>query len=261
MDQIVGKTAASMGSDHYGRMDLPEADQPARGSEALLWKYWNPTRNVLVLNRQNPEIWPFVFALAAQQLLMAGKDVMDPTLAARILLEAAVPMSRLDPGRIHGAHLAAVLLIGANHRAHTPPRLSGAGDPPSTSRTPSSLAICAATQVRPLSRSVTSACRVPAPERLLPVGIGPGEAAVLHHVFVAAPDVVHEQIERPVCSDLVEQRRHRRVVAMIDAARGCLGRYLLQRGQQAAMGSTPCGTSPPPCRGEPRQQDQQHAAE
>jgi hypothetical protein len=39
-----------------------------------------------------------VFAIAIQKAILMGKDVIDPTLAGTIVMECAVPMSKVDLG-------------------------------------------------------------------------------------------------------------------------------------------------------------------
>ena len=58
--------------------------------------------------------------------------------------------------------------------------------------------------------------RVPAPERLLPERLAPGELAVLDHPLVAAPDVVHEDVDAAAfVEDVLERRVDLGVVAMV----------------------------------------------
>ena len=37
--------------------------------------------------------------------------------------------------------------------------------------------------------------RIPPPERLFPKGLHPGELAILDQVLIAAPDIVHQNVE------------------------------------------------------------------
>src|SRR6185437_12261002 len=62
--------------------------------------------------------------------------------------------------------------------------------------------------------------RVPTPERLLPELARPRELAVLHHVFVAAPDIVDENVEPAVLArDAVKNGTNLRIFAMVAAKR------------------------------------------
>src|SRR6185369_5054516 len=56
---------------------------------------------------------------------------------------------------------------------------------------------------------------VPAPERLFPEWFRPRELAILHHVVVAAPDVVDEDVDAALAQDARERRVYLRVDAVI----------------------------------------------
>ena len=70
----------------------------------LLDKYWNPVRNFLVVNVQSPSQWPLVIAHAAQSVIVMAKATIDPALAAKIVMESAIPMAKVSPARIHFAY-------------------------------------------------------------------------------------------------------------------------------------------------------------
>jgi hypothetical protein len=103
--EVLQRTTDTLGSEKFGEPKLPAEHLPHQPSEALLWKYWNVSRNILALHDEPPAYWPFVFGMAAQQVILLGKDIIDPTLAARIVMEAAVPMSHIDPALVYAAYL------------------------------------------------------------------------------------------------------------------------------------------------------------
>jgi len=60
--------------------------------------------------------------------------------------------------------------------------------------------------------------RVPTPERLFPEWLAPGESPILDHALVAAPHVVHQDVDRArLAGDPVERRFHLRVHPMVAA--------------------------------------------
>lgn len=105
LTEIVKRVTGQFGSPNYGSFELPNKHMPQMAAEPLLWKYWNVTRNTLALNEQEPAFWPFILGMAAQQLILMGKDTIDPTIGAEIVMQAAYSMSRIDPTRIHSAYL------------------------------------------------------------------------------------------------------------------------------------------------------------
>jgi hypothetical protein len=44
----------------------------------------------------NPVDWPILYSLAIQEAVYAGKGVIDPVIAFRIVIESAIPMSKVD---------------------------------------------------------------------------------------------------------------------------------------------------------------------
>ena len=77
---------------------------PRRLPFELLDKFWNPVRNYLAASTSSPSQWPFVLAFAAQLVMLNTKGIIEPGIAARIVMEAAVPMSKVDPRRVRGAY-------------------------------------------------------------------------------------------------------------------------------------------------------------
>jgi hypothetical protein len=53
---------------------------------------------------ENPSAWPLTIGLAGQFAIRRAKTIIDPALAAKIIMEAAVPMSKIDPARIPHAY-------------------------------------------------------------------------------------------------------------------------------------------------------------
>jgi hypothetical protein len=47
----------------------------------------------------NPEHWPILMGLAIQDIISLSKDVLDPCFALKIVMECAVPMSKVDLGK------------------------------------------------------------------------------------------------------------------------------------------------------------------
>ena len=87
--------AASAGTAQFGLPRLPDGHLPAILPRAALERFWPGAR--LLLGLAEPVTWPLHMAYAAQKLMQAMKGSIAPDLAVRIVMEAAVPMSRVDP--------------------------------------------------------------------------------------------------------------------------------------------------------------------
>lgn len=66
--------------------------------------YWSSTRTLQILHRVEPLHWGWTYAIAAQRLIIQAKNILDPALGAKIVMEAAVPMSKFDPERVENAY-------------------------------------------------------------------------------------------------------------------------------------------------------------
>jgi hypothetical protein len=76
---------------------------PQKMPRAALEENWRVVRAEFDASRRDPAGWPFDVAAAAQWQMATGRDTIDLPLAARIVMEAAIPMSKVDPRTILGA--------------------------------------------------------------------------------------------------------------------------------------------------------------
>jgi hypothetical protein len=87
--------AASAGTSQFGLPRLPDDHLPSILPRVALERFWPGARLLLAL--AEPLTWPLHMAQAAQKLMLAMKGSIAPDLAVKIVMEAAVPMSRVDP--------------------------------------------------------------------------------------------------------------------------------------------------------------------
>ncbi|WP_119302432.1 hypothetical protein [Dongia deserti] len=90
--------AATAGTSAFGLPRLPDNHLPSILPRAALERFWPGARLLLAL--AEPLHWPLHMANAAQKLMQAMKGSIAPDLAVRIVMEAAVPMSRVDPATV-----------------------------------------------------------------------------------------------------------------------------------------------------------------
>jgi hypothetical protein len=105
LQEIAAHVARTIGTEKFGILRLPADNAPKMDPIALLQRFWDGTRNFLVLNRQPPMTWPFSLGLTAQKLILMAKDTIDPALASKIVMEAAIAMAKVDPTKIRTAYL------------------------------------------------------------------------------------------------------------------------------------------------------------
>jgi hypothetical protein len=108
--KIFRNAAATGGSALFGQPRLPQCHQPHMTPRSALNRTWPKVK--LILGRRDapaaegvplpPDRWPTVVALVAGHLILLTKDTLDPSLSMRIIFEAAIPMSKVDPRTVPG---------------------------------------------------------------------------------------------------------------------------------------------------------------
>ena len=95
VNDLLRHSAATAGTSAFGLPRLPDDHLPSILPRAALERFWPDARMLLALSE--PLQWPLLMAHAAQKLMLAMKGSIAPDLAVKIVMEAAVPMSRVDP--------------------------------------------------------------------------------------------------------------------------------------------------------------------
>ncbi|MBA4099069.1 MAG: hypothetical protein C0484_20180 [Rhodospirillum sp.] len=94
-NDLLRHCAATAGTSAFGLPRLPDDHLPSILPRAAVERFWPGAR--LLLSLADPLQWPLLMAHAAQKLMLAMKGSIAPDLAVKIVMEAAVPMSRVDP--------------------------------------------------------------------------------------------------------------------------------------------------------------------
>jgi hypothetical protein len=92
--------AAAIGTARYGELTVPLNHQPNDSPLDAVRKHWDFTQKLLMAMEADPQLWSWEIALVAQDLILLGKDVISPSIAAQIVMESAISMSKIDPDLI-----------------------------------------------------------------------------------------------------------------------------------------------------------------
>jgi hypothetical protein len=103
LSEIVSHAARSIGTRHFGVPRLPREHMPHTLPRPALEEHWRFIRAELEASRRDPSEWPCDVAAAAQWQMLTGLGTVNLPLAARIVMEAAIPMSKVDPRTVLGA--------------------------------------------------------------------------------------------------------------------------------------------------------------
>ena len=101
--EIVSNAARTVGTRRYGIPRLPPAHMPHKMPRAALDEHWRIVQQEFVTSSRSPAEWPYDLAWAAQWQMITSRDQVALPLAAAIVMEAAIPMSKIDPASVPGA--------------------------------------------------------------------------------------------------------------------------------------------------------------
>lgn len=99
---IVSHAARTVGTKQFGVPRLPPAHMPRRLPRAAL-EDWSLVQRELTAAGREPADWSYDLALAARWQITTSRDKVAPPIAAKIVMEAAIPMSKTDPRTVPGA--------------------------------------------------------------------------------------------------------------------------------------------------------------
>ncbi len=96
---IAAFVAGSVGGPDFGRLRVADEHQPQQTPIEALRAQWPAAYAHIRARHGDPAFTGWYFAGAAAQVLPQMKAVLEPGLAARIVMEAAVAMAKADPQR------------------------------------------------------------------------------------------------------------------------------------------------------------------
>jgi len=96
LNEVFQHTSSVLGSEQFGIPRVPEKHKPADTPLNYLKTLWPKLFPTIKLFCPNPVDWPILYSLAIQEAIYAGKESIDPGLAFRIVMESAIPMSKVD---------------------------------------------------------------------------------------------------------------------------------------------------------------------
>jgi hypothetical protein len=79
-----------LGQGDFGVPQVPEAHQPSPDSLRSLPTLWPALLPLAQRFCPEPEQWPILFGLVAQKAITLGREVIDPCLALRIVMDTAI---------------------------------------------------------------------------------------------------------------------------------------------------------------------------
>lgn len=98
--EIAGHVAGTLGGSDFGVPRVPEKHRPSDLPINYVRNLWPAI--LPHIEHRVPLLQERVtlFGFAVQNVIQMGKDVIEPALAGKLVMECAVPMSKLDPARV-----------------------------------------------------------------------------------------------------------------------------------------------------------------
>jgi len=93
---IFKHTSEVVGTEAFGKLRVPDKNLPHDLSINYVRTLWPALKPVIVKYCPNPEHWPILLSLSIQEVILMGKSVLDPCLAMQLVMEAAIPMSKVN---------------------------------------------------------------------------------------------------------------------------------------------------------------------
>lgn len=94
--EIIKHVTATVGKPEFGAPRMPEGHEPTGTPLSHLKTLWPLMLPVAQRFCPTPPEWPVLFGLAIQETMAMGQSVIEPTLALSVVMESAVPMSKVD---------------------------------------------------------------------------------------------------------------------------------------------------------------------
>jgi hypothetical protein len=116
--ELLGHVARSIGSDSFGEPRVPASVDLSELPRTALARTWGKTAQIL--KNRRPGEWPALLGATAQTIINSNRTFLAPPLAMKIVLEAAAPMSKLNPATVENSGLPAPSLANWSMRAVRP---------------------------------------------------------------------------------------------------------------------------------------------
>jgi hypothetical protein len=100
INEIFKHVTSSVGTDQFGLPRINKPNIPGEMPINYLGKVWPQIYPIATRFCDKPAELPILFGLAIQQAMMQCKTVLDARLALQIVMESAIPMSKIDPASI-----------------------------------------------------------------------------------------------------------------------------------------------------------------
>jgi hypothetical protein len=94
--EIFKHVASTMGGDKFGIPRIPDNHRVNEPPINWVKSIWPKIFPVVMQFCEKPSEWPMLFGLTIQDAILKTKDIIDPAIAVSIVMECAIPMSKVE---------------------------------------------------------------------------------------------------------------------------------------------------------------------
>lgn len=98
VEEIFKHVAATVGTPEFGKPRVPRQHPVHDSPLNYVKKFWPSLSPTIGKFCADPEHWPVLLGLSIQEAIVMGKQALDPCLALQIVMESAIPMSKVELG-------------------------------------------------------------------------------------------------------------------------------------------------------------------
>ena len=96
ISEIFGHVSKTVGSIEFGIPRISDGHQPGDTPINYIKVLWPNLLPTIKQFCQKPSEWPILLGLAVQEIMDMSKGIIAPDLALKIVMESAIPMSKVD---------------------------------------------------------------------------------------------------------------------------------------------------------------------
>jgi hypothetical protein len=103
LNDVFAHHASQVGAPGFGRPRMPKGAKLDQMPIGYVVEFWSTLLPILDRYEDDYMGWPISFGAAGAQLIEMAKDTMPPKDALQIMMECAVPMSKISPSKLEYA--------------------------------------------------------------------------------------------------------------------------------------------------------------
>lgn len=101
LEPLFAHCAETVGTPNFGKPKLP-SNLVLKELPRESLRHWNFVKTILVTAGVEPLHWPLEIGVAAQNLILQAKETVPADIAALVVMQAAISMSKVDPKTVPG---------------------------------------------------------------------------------------------------------------------------------------------------------------